>query len=102
MRTRPRSPAWREIASWSRGSSSSGWAHPARTSALRSRLTSLVPVARSDLIAFLPQQSPEGPDPMSDYTPTREDRFSFGLWTVGWQGVDVFGGAVRPALDPAA
>ena len=23
---------------------------------------------------------------MSDYTPTREDKFSFGLWTVGWQG----------------
>ena len=39
---------------------------------------------------------------MTDYTPTREDRFSFGLWTVGWQGVDVFGGAVRPPLDPAA
>ena len=38
---------------------------------------------------------------MSDFTPTREDRFSFGLWTVGWQGVDVFGGAVRPPLDPA-
>ncbi len=35
-----------------------------------------------------------------DYTPTREDRFSFGLWTVGWQGVDVFGHAVRPPLDP--
>jgi xylose isomerase len=32
--------------------------------------------------------------------PTREDRFSFGLWTVGWQGVDVFGGPVRPPLDP--
>jgi xylose isomerase len=38
---------------------------------------------------------------MTDFTPTREDRFSFGLWTVGWQGVDVFGGAVRPPLDPA-
>ncbi len=37
---------------------------------------------------------------MSDYTPTKEDRFSFGLWTVGWQGVDVFGGPVRPRLDP--
>src|SRR5690625_2924252 len=35
------------------------------------------------------------------YTPTRADKFSFGLWTVGWQGVDVFGGAVRPRLDPA-
>ena len=34
------------------------------------------------------------------FTPTREDKFSFGLWTVGWQGVDVFGGAVRPRLDP--
>ncbi len=38
---------------------------------------------------------------MQDYTPTREDRFSFGLWTVGWQGVDVFGTAIRPALEPA-
>jgi xylose isomerase len=38
---------------------------------------------------------------MTDFTPTREDKFSFGLWTVGWQGVDVFGGAVRPPLDPA-
>src|SRR3954468_2003080 len=35
------------------------------------------------------------------YSPTRDDRFSFGLWTVGWQGVDVFGGAVRPELAPA-
>jgi xylose isomerase len=34
------------------------------------------------------------------FTPTRDDKFSFGLWTVGWQGVDVFGGAVRPPLDP--
>jgi xylose isomerase len=38
---------------------------------------------------------------MTDYTPTREDKFTFGLWTVGWQGVDVFGTAVRPPLDPA-
>ncbi|HTY72778.1 MAG TPA: xylose isomerase [Actinomycetes bacterium] len=38
---------------------------------------------------------------MPDFTPTREDRFTFGLWTVGWQGVDVFGGAVRPRLEPA-
>jgi xylose isomerase len=38
---------------------------------------------------------------MTDYMPTREDRFSFGLWTVGWRGVDVFGGAIRPPLDPA-
>ena len=38
---------------------------------------------------------------MNDFVPTREDRFSFGLWTVGWQGVDVFGGVVRPPMAPA-
>jgi xylose isomerase len=32
------------------------------------------------------------------YTPTPADRFSFGIWTVGWQGVDVFGTAVRPPM----
>jgi xylose isomerase len=32
--------------------------------------------------------------------PSREDKFTFGLWTVGWQGIDVFGTAVRPPLDP--
>lgn len=36
----------------------------------------------------------------SSYTPTKADRFSFGLWTVGWQGVDPFGTAVREPLDP--
>jgi xylose isomerase len=30
--------------------------------------------------------------------PVREDRFSFGLWTVGWQGTDVFGGPVRAPM----
>ncbi|MEU7486054.1 xylose isomerase [Streptomyces sp. NPDC042319] len=34
------------------------------------------------------------------YTPTPEDRFTFGLWTVGWTGTDPFGVATRPALDP--
>jgi xylose isomerase len=34
------------------------------------------------------------------FEPSREDLFTFGLWTVGWQGVDVFGGAVREPLDP--
>lgn len=34
------------------------------------------------------------------FTPRPEDKFSFGLWTVGWQGVDVFGPASRPVLDP--
>jgi xylose isomerase len=37
---------------------------------------------------------------MTAYEPSKDDRFSFGLWTVGWRGVDVFGVAVRPALDP--
>ena len=32
--------------------------------------------------------------------PTREDRFSFGLWTVGWPARDPFGDPTRPALDP--
>ncbi len=32
------------------------------------------------------------------YVPTSEDRFSFGIWTVGWQGVDVFGGATRAPM----
>jgi xylose isomerase len=32
--------------------------------------------------------------------PTREDKFSFGLWTVGWQARDAFGDATRPVLDP--
>ncbi|MDQ8702945.1 xylose isomerase [Streptomyces sp. LHD-70] len=34
------------------------------------------------------------------FTPTPDDKFTFGLWTVGWQGVDPFGTATRPALDP--
>ncbi|NUK20938.1 TIM barrel protein, partial [Streptomyces lunaelactis] len=34
------------------------------------------------------------------FTPTPEDKFSFGLWTVGWQGRDPFGDATRPALHP--
>ncbi|WP_433725675.1 xylose isomerase [Actinoplanes sp. CA-051413] len=32
--------------------------------------------------------------------PTREDKFSFGLWTVGWTARDPFGDATRTALDP--
>ncbi|ROQ70419.1 xylose isomerase [Streptomyces sp. 840.1] len=34
------------------------------------------------------------------FTPTPADRFTFGLWTVGWRGNDPFGDATRPALDP--
>src|SRR3712207_192234 len=33
-----------------------------------------------------------------DRRPTRDDKFSFGLWTVGWQARDLFGEATRPAL----
>ncbi|WP_375491282.1 xylose isomerase [uncultured Jatrophihabitans sp.] len=33
-------------------------------------------------------------------TPTRDDHFSFGLWTVGWRANDPFGDPTRPALDP--
>ena len=33
-------------------------------------------------------------------TPTPADRFTFGLWTVGWQARDPFGDATRPELDP--
>jgi xylose isomerase len=30
--------------------------------------------------------------------PTKEDKFSFGLWTIGWQARDMFGDATRPML----
>jgi len=33
-------------------------------------------------------------------TPTPTDKFTFGLWTVGWQARDPFGDATREALDP--
>jgi xylose isomerase len=40
---------------------------------------------------------------MSDpYVPRREDKFSFGLWTVGNRGRDPFGDAVRDPLPPTA
>jgi xylose isomerase len=32
-------------------------------------------------------------------TPEPADRFSFGLWTVGWTASDPFGAATRPPLD---
>ncbi len=32
------------------------------------------------------------------YVPRPADRFSFGIWTVGWQGAEVFGPAVRPPM----
>jgi xylose isomerase len=37
---------------------------------------------------------------MTDHAPSPEDRFSFGLWTVGNPGRDSFGEAVRPVVRP--
>jgi xylose isomerase len=39
-------------------------------------------------------KSPAGP------TPTKADRFSFGLWTIGWTARDPFGDPTRAPLDP--
>jgi len=38
---------------------------------------------------------------MSDYTPKPENKFTFGLWTVGNRGADPFGYAVREGKSPA-
>ncbi|MHC4837553.1 MAG: xylose isomerase [Planctomycetota bacterium] len=35
------------------------------------------------------------------FDPTPDDRFTFGLWTVGNPGADPFGAAVRPRISPA-
>jgi xylose isomerase len=32
--------------------------------------------------------------------PTPADKFSFGLWTIGWEAKDQFGDPTRPRLDP--
>ncbi len=37
---------------------------------------------------------------MADYAPKPEDRFTFGLWTVGNIGRDPFGGPVREVISP--
>jgi xylose isomerase len=34
-----------------------------------------------------------------DLVPKPSDKFSFGLWTIGWTANDPFGAATRPALD---
>lgn len=39
---------------------------------------------------------------MTAPTPTRDDKFSFGLWTTGWQAQDQFGSATRPPLQLSA
>ncbi len=38
---------------------------------------------------------------MTDFTPKPENKFTFGLWTVGSIGRDPFGGPVRAPLSPA-
>jgi xylose isomerase len=37
---------------------------------------------------------------MADYQPTPADKFSFGMWTIGWQARDPFGDPTRPHMDP--
>ena len=37
----------------------------------------------------------------SALTPKREDKFAFGLWTIGHSGRDPFGEATRPPIYPA-
>lgn len=38
---------------------------------------------------------------MSDFSPKPEDKFTFGLWTVGNRGADPFGSATRSSMKPA-
>ncbi|AOS65555.1 xylose isomerase [Actinoalloteichus hymeniacidonis] len=44
--------------------------------------------------------TPASTNATDPFQPRPEHKFSFGLWTIGWQGVDPFGVAVRPPLDP--
>ena len=37
---------------------------------------------------------------MGDYKPTPADKFTFGLWTIGYRAGDPFGAPTREALDP--
>src|ERR1700749_4172105 len=37
---------------------------------------------------------------MSSFTPSPDDKFSFGLWTVQYPGRDPFGDPTRPPMDP--
>jgi len=39
-------------------------------------------------------------DSVAELTPTPADKFTFGLWTVGWQARDPFGDATRAPIDP--
>jgi xylose isomerase len=46
------------------------------------------------LSATAPHPTGDGP------APSPQDKFSFGLWTVGWPASDPFGSATRPPIDP--
>src|SRR5699024_11424183 len=50
----------------------------------------------------VPPRIDEGAISMTAPTPARDDKYSFGLWTTGWQAQDQFGAATRPALDMTA
>jgi xylose isomerase len=53
------------------------------------------PALRPDLLPITYKDSM-----MSDLAPTRDDKFSFGLWTVGWPARDPFGDPTRAPIDP--
>ena len=79
---------------------------PPRRSPTHSRSSGCSPPSRrapSSSPPGQPSQAPTPPDRRNleeemTPTPTREDKFSFGLWTVGWQARDLFGEATRPVL----
>src|SRR5919199_1471145 len=48
---------------------------------------------------FYSRTNPIEGDPMSALQPTKDDRFTFGLWTVGWPAGAPWGGPPRPAVD---
>ena len=47
-----------------------------------------------------PRGEPWSDTVSSTLTPKPADKFTFGLWTVGWPGRDPFGDATRAPLDP--
>src|SRR5471030_1874883 len=51
-------------------------------------------------VPSFPHPSPESSFGGPRAVATPEDKFTFGLWTVGWMAQDPFGDATRPALDP--
>lgn len=54
---------------------------------------------RADAPPPVPSPEPR-PSTVTEFDPTPQDKFSFGLWTVGNPGRDPFGEAVRPVADP--